>query len=86
MFSCRVTAAEMTARLLVEPDEIRTMGSRWPDPPRPWAHQWAVYCREPGLQVAEQIACVMNRLLPRRMSTAEAAPPPRVQAVVGALR
>jgi hypothetical protein len=59
-----VPAAEITARLGIEPDMVTVKGSRRVDPPRPACHIWAVECRTSGLTVDEQIDHVLQRLLP----------------------
>ena len=58
----RVSAAEITARLGIEPDEIAVRGSRVASPPRPGSHRWKVACRKPGLTVDEQIDRIVDRL------------------------
>lgn len=60
--STRLPAAELTARLGIEPDEVLVRASRLAEPPRPAAHQWRVVCREPGLTVDEQLGRVVDRL------------------------
>lgn len=60
--SSRVPAAEITARLGIEPDEIVVRGSRNADPARPARHRWKVACRKPGLTVDDQIARIVDRL------------------------
>ena len=63
--SLSVTAAEMTARLGIEPDEARLRGSRRLEPTVvPWAHIWKVECRQPGFRVDEQLAVLLDRLEP----------------------
>ncbi|MEU5529419.1 DUF4279 domain-containing protein [Micromonospora chersina] len=62
--SAHVSAAEITARLGIEPDEIRVRGDRLAQPPRPAAHMWQVVCRKPGLTVDEQIEQIVDRLYP----------------------
>lgn len=59
------SAAEMTAVLGLEPDETAVRGSRIPEPKAiPVLHRWKIVCRDPGLSVDEQIACVLERLPP----------------------
>ncbi|GAB3170030.1 uncharacterized protein DUF4279 [Micromonospora palomenae] len=60
--SNRVSAAEITARLGIEPDEIVVRGSRRASPVRPASHRWKITCREPGLTVDEQINRIVDRL------------------------
>ncbi|MFG2099251.1 DUF4279 domain-containing protein [Micromonospora echinaurantiaca] len=60
--SKRVSAAEITARLGIEPDEIVVRGSRSASPARPARHRWKITCRKPGLTVDEQINRIMDRL------------------------
>ncbi len=59
-----VPAADITARLGIEPDKVSVRGSRLADPPRPACHVWAVECRTPGLTIDEQIDHLLQRLLP----------------------
>ncbi|MFC5753757.1 DUF4279 domain-containing protein [Actinomadura rugatobispora] len=61
-----VPAAEMAARLGLEPDEVTVRGSRTVDPPRPAVHTWKIVCRERGLRVDEQIDRIIERLGPYR--------------------
>ncbi|MDH6463706.1 hypothetical protein M2302_003901 [Micromonospora sp. A200] len=60
--SNRVSAAEITARLGIEPDEIVVRGSRRASPVRPASHRWKITCRKPGLTVDEQINRIVDRL------------------------
>ncbi|WP_229070906.1 DUF4279 domain-containing protein [Actinoplanes sp. DH11] len=60
--SNQVSAAEITARLLIDPDEVVTRGSRHVEPVRPASHSWKIVCRKPGLTVEEQIASIVDRL------------------------
>jgi hypothetical protein len=60
--SVRVSAAEITARLGVEPDERVVRGSRQTDPAIPVVHRWKVVCRKPGLTVDEQVGRIVDRL------------------------
>ncbi|MFE9204359.1 DUF4279 domain-containing protein [Micromonospora sp. NPDC007230] len=60
--SRQVPAAEITARLGVEPDEVTVRGSRQTEPPVPVCHTWRIVCRKPGLAVDEQIDQVLDRL------------------------
>ncbi|MEV7213302.1 DUF4279 domain-containing protein [Kitasatospora cineracea] len=63
--SLTMSAAEMTAVLGIEPDEIMIRGSRSTEPRvLPVLHRWKVVCREPGLGVGEQVARVVARLAP----------------------
>jgi hypothetical protein len=64
LFSRQMPAAEMTARLMVEPDEAVTRGSRSQIPTRPVSHVWRVACRAAGVTVDEQIARLVSRLEP----------------------
>lgn len=60
-----VSAAEITVRLGVEPDEVVVRGSSQTDPfVRPVCHIWKIVCREPNMTVDEQIDQVLGRLLP----------------------
>ena len=60
--SKRVSAAEITASLGIEPDEIVVRGSRLASPARPASHRWRITCRKPGLTVDEQINRIVDRL------------------------
>ncbi|MER7443292.1 DUF4279 domain-containing protein [Micromonospora avicenniae] len=60
--SNRVSAAEITARLGIEPDEIVVRGSRLASPARPANHRWKTTCRKPGMTVDEQINRIVDRL------------------------
>jgi len=60
--SNHVTAAEITARLGIEPDEVVVRGSRQMEPPLPAAHRWRISCRRPHLSVDQQIGAIVDRL------------------------
>ncbi|MBM0257634.1 DUF4279 domain-containing protein [Micromonospora sp. 4G55] len=60
--SNQLSAAEITARLGIEPDEIVVRGSRVACPPRPTRHRWKITCRKRGLTVDEQLKRVVDRL------------------------
>jgi hypothetical protein len=60
--STRVSAAEITARLGIEPDEVVVRGGRQAEPARPSTHRWRVACRKPGLTVDGQITQIIGRL------------------------
>lgn len=61
--STSMPAAEITARLGIEPDEAVTRGSRRAaDPVIPAAHCWRVVCRTPGMTVDEQASHIVERL------------------------
>jgi len=62
--SRHVSAAEITARLGMEPDEISVRASRHADPPRPACHAWKIVCREPGRTIDEQLGPIVDRLWP----------------------
>jgi hypothetical protein len=66
LYSSVVSAADMAARVGMEPDEISIRGSRNADPPRPVSHAWRVVCRDRGLTVDEQIGWIIKRLHPYR--------------------
>ncbi|MFE9688994.1 DUF4279 domain-containing protein [Micromonospora sp. NPDC005806] len=57
-----VSAAEIAARLGLEPDEIVVRGSCLASPARPASHRWKITCRKPGLTVEEQINRIVDRL------------------------
>lgn len=60
--SRQVPAADITARLGIEPDEVKTRGSRRIQPPIPALHTWRIVCRKPGITVDEQIGQILDRL------------------------
>ncbi|MDG4791801.1 DUF4279 domain-containing protein [Micromonospora sp. WMMD1102] len=60
--SRQVPAADITARLGIEPDEVKIRGSRRIQPPIPASHTWRIVCRKPGLTVHEQINQILDRL------------------------
>jgi hypothetical protein len=61
--STTVTAAEVTARLLVEPDEVRVRASRHTQPKAvPVNHSRHVLCAQPGLTITEQLGQIVERL------------------------
>jgi hypothetical protein len=62
--SSRMPAADMTAVMGMDPDEITVRASRRMDPPVPRWHAWKVQCDERGLRVDEQVECVITRLRP----------------------
>lgn len=65
--SYTVSAADVTARLLIEPDDHRVRGSRRGIPYEqliPVTHGWSVRCAEPGFTVGEQVDGVLERLRP----------------------
>ncbi len=60
-----ISAAEMSDRLGMSPDEYLERGStRSSDPVVPRSHSWKVVCNESGLRVDEQIRSVVGRLQP----------------------
>lgn len=60
-----MSAAEMSDRLGMPPDEYSERGSRRrSDPVFPRSHFWKVVCNEPGLRVDDQIRSVVGRLEP----------------------
>lgn len=69
--SAFTTAAQMTARLGIEPDHFLVRASRIPEMDIPRSHQWRVECREPGLTIDEQTAKVLSRVLPQEQRIAE---------------
>ncbi|MFE2869169.1 DUF4279 domain-containing protein [Embleya sp. NPDC059259] len=65
LYSRYTSAADMTVRLGIGPDEATVRGSRFTKPTVvPVDHSWKVVCREPGLCVDEQIARILDRLRP----------------------
>lgn len=71
--SHRTPAADMTAFLGIEPDEVMVRGSKRASPPIPVVHAWQAVCREPGRRVDEQAACVLARLVPHTARIADLA-------------
>ncbi|MBX3160029.1 MAG: DUF4279 domain-containing protein [Deltaproteobacteria bacterium] len=63
--SDRLSAAEITARLGLGPDESTVRGSRVADPPRPALHAWTIRC-DRAVRVDEQLGELMARLAPVR--------------------
>ncbi|GAA3443297.1 hypothetical protein Pve01_27760 [Planomonospora venezuelensis] len=61
----RMSAAEMTVRLGLEPDEITIRGSRRLEPPRPGVHIWQVNGpRSSAMPVDDMILLLLDRLEP----------------------
>lgn len=71
IYSQSLTAAEMTARLKVEPDKLSIRGSRSADPPIPVFHVWTVICDERGVSLGAQVQRVIERLRPCQQAIAE---------------
>ena len=71
LFSGSMTAGEITARLMVEPDKIRTRGSRQAAPPVPAHHAWKIVCDHRSLTVEGQVGQVIDRLRPHQDAIAE---------------
>jgi hypothetical protein len=60
-----MSAVDMTARLGIEPDEVMIRGYRRSGPrPLPRSHAWALSCRQPDLRIDDQVAAIIDRLLP----------------------
>jgi hypothetical protein len=64
------TAAEITARLGIEPDQFLVKGSRLESPSRPKYHKWRVQCDRVGISVEDQINTVVERLMPKKAEIA----------------
>jgi hypothetical protein len=62
VFSGSMPATEITARLMIEPDEVKTRGSRRVEPPVPVDHVWEVICDDRGMTVDEQVRKVVDRV------------------------
>lgn len=71
LFSGSMPATEITARLTIEPDKVKTRGSRWTEPPIPVHHVWQVICDDRGMTVDEQVRKVVDRVRPRQAAIAE---------------
>ncbi|MEV0294853.1 DUF4279 domain-containing protein [Nocardia sp. NPDC050710] len=63
--STSLSAAEMTARLGMQPDEVLVMGSRSPERVLPRFHAWKIVCRSDE-SVDDQIRHLVDRLEPIR--------------------
>ena len=63
LYSRRITAATMTARLLLEPDSF-SVGSRTELEAASRQHSWRIECRTPGLDIGTQVTRVLDRLRP----------------------
>jgi hypothetical protein len=66
-----MTAADITARLGIEPDKFIVRGSRMADPPMPAFHIWSIICEQRGLTLGEQAQKVIGRLRPRQREIAD---------------
>ena len=66
-----LTAEEIGTRIGLVPDRITVRGSRIEDPPRPVRHKWELGCYEPGLDISELVARVLERLEPARTEIRE---------------
>jgi hypothetical protein len=65
VWSERMPAEEMAVRIGLEPDKVLVRGSRRETPqPIPVAHQWAIECRDPDLDVGDQTLVLLTRLRP----------------------
>jgi hypothetical protein len=60
-----MTAAEITVRVGIEPDEVAILGSLQQWPPIPAAHAWTITCQNAGLDPDEQLVRILARLAPR---------------------
>ena len=60
----QLTAAEITAGLLMEPDRIEVRGSLRPDPPVPPCHGWSISAPVPDQPVNDQLDALIQRLEP----------------------
>ncbi|MFI6458154.1 DUF4279 domain-containing protein [Streptosporangium amethystogenes] len=60
----RMSAAEMTARLGLEADEITIRGSRRSEPPRPAVHIWKISIPRSSLPIDDMITALVDRLEP----------------------
>ncbi|WP_062982922.1 DUF4279 domain-containing protein [Nocardia anaemiae] len=63
--STSLSAADMTARLGMQPDKVLVMGSRSPDRVLPRFHAWQIVCRSDE-SVDDQLHHLMDRLEPIR--------------------
>ncbi len=60
-----VSAAEVTARLGMRPDEVTVLGSKYPEHRVPRTHAWKIVQHGTD-SVDDQIECVIGRLAPVR--------------------
>ena len=65
-----VPAAAVTARLGMEPDQLKVRGATRAEPPVPSCHSWSVHCQEPGLRLDAQIGEILRRIEPVRQRLA----------------
>jgi hypothetical protein len=66
IWSDTLITEEIAQRVGLVPDSSRVRGSRSADPARPVHHVWAVECKGRGMDVEQQIADVMRRVIPCR--------------------
>jgi Domain of unknown function (DUF4279) len=69
-WSDETTAAQITARLGIEPDGFLVKGSRMTSPPRPRYHKWRLQCDRAETSVEDQINAVLQRLIPKKAEIA----------------
>ncbi|GAA3193427.1 DUF4279 domain-containing protein [Actinocorallia longicatena] len=85
LFSDQVSAAEITSRLSLAPDESDILGSEHPHLPSPAFHSWRMVCREPNLRPDEQVIRIITRLQPHTARIAHLAASFRTQSSGGAV-
>jgi hypothetical protein len=63
LWSRRMSASEMAARIGLDPDEISVRCADLVDPPVPSAHEWTFTCRD-AVTLDEQVELLVARLSP----------------------
>lgn len=65
LLSETVTAANITAELMMEPDQIRVAGSKQASPrPLPRAHSWELHCADRSQPIDSQATLLLERIAP----------------------
>lgn len=64
IWSGSLAPAEIAAIVGLEPDAASVKASKRLDPPVPRRHRWVVECRDPGIQISDQVERLVERLRP----------------------
>lgn len=65
LLSETVTAANITAELMIEPDRVRVAGSKQASPrPLPRAHSWELHCVDTSQPIDSQATLLLERIAP----------------------
>lgn len=83
--STALSAADITDRLLMAPDEVKVMGSKLAEAPLPRCHSWQIVRRSVE-SVDGQIEHIVNRLRPAQARIAELVADAEVSAVMQVVR